>query len=86
MGFRAEANSECASNFVQIPGENATDTLVMIREAFGEEYVSLTRVFGWEGPERPRRVETKDNSMGIIFIDIMEIRPGGPNRQFCIIL
>jgi hypothetical protein len=40
MQFRDGSDSECASNFVQISGKNATENLSTIRQVFGEESVS----------------------------------------------
>jgi hypothetical protein len=45
--FRDGSHSECALNLVQISEKNATETLAMIRQAFGEENMSHTWVFEW---------------------------------------
>jgi hypothetical protein len=47
MRFRDGSDSGCAPNFVLILGKSATDTLAMIRQAFGEESMSHARMFEW---------------------------------------
>jgi hypothetical protein len=54
---------------------NVIETLTMIRQTFREESMSCTWVFEWKSPNSPRlrkarHVESKVNSMLIIFINI----------------
>jgi hypothetical protein len=62
MLFRNGPDSECASNFVQISGKSAAETLAMIIQAFGEE--STSRIWVFELHARTvRQVKSKVNSM-----------------------
>jgi hypothetical protein len=62
MLLRDGPDSECASNFVQVSGKSATETLAMIRQAFGEESISHTWVFELHA-RKVRQVKSKVNSM-----------------------
>jgi hypothetical protein len=45
--WNRERNRECASDFVQILGKSATETLEMIQQGFGDQSFSRTQVFQW---------------------------------------
>jgi hypothetical protein len=72
--------------------ECATETLTMIRGAFGEENISRTRkVQTHRDRMKVRRVKGKVKSMLISFFDIkgvgqQRIRPGRPSSQFRVLL
>jgi hypothetical protein len=51
MQFLDGFDSKCASNFAQNVGNIATETLVMIIQAYDEENMSRTREFEWEIPK-----------------------------------
>jgi hypothetical protein len=77
MQFHNGSISIYASDFVHI-SENVMKTLAKIRQAFGEESVSNTRVFEWKIPNSPelemvRHVKSNANSMLIIFIYVKRI-------------
>jgi hypothetical protein len=55
-------------------GKGVTDTLAMIRQAFGEESTSLMRVFEWRSrnsprPKKARQMKSKFKSMLVIFFN-----------------
>jgi hypothetical protein len=91
MRFRDGSDSECASNFVQIMGKNATQTLAIIKQAFGEENISHTRRAKAARPRKVKKVKKTVNIILIIFFDVRAdcsqiIRLGRPNSQFRMLL
>jgi hypothetical protein len=58
-------------------GKSATDSLAMIRQAFGEECMSRTRMFEWHvqvhQERKARQVKSKVKSMLIVLFDIKGI-------------
>jgi hypothetical protein len=85
MRFRDGSNEVrrgTASNFVQIL-ESWTETLTMIRQPFGEESTSRTRVFEWydrfrADQKKAKQIKSKVKSMPIIFFKIKGI----VNKEF----
>jgi hypothetical protein len=73
-------------------GKIATETVEMIRQAFGEEcMIPYTESPNLPRPKKARLRKIKVKSMLIIFYEITgtvhkKNRPGRPNSQFCILL
>jgi hypothetical protein len=59
-----EGKIECVSKFCVKLAKSATETLEMLREAFGEHSLSRTSVFEWHSRFRAGRVSVEDERSG----------------------
>jgi hypothetical protein len=56
----AKSNNMSASSYVKL-GKSATETVDMLREAFGEHSLSRTAVFEWHSRFKIGRVSVEDD-------------------------
>jgi hypothetical protein len=72
-------------------GKSATETLALIRQAFGEERMRRTWVFEWDarcraGRKRRDRRRAKSRACSYVSLKSQRICSGRPNSQFRILL